>query len=372
MKKLYKNYLLFPAVVAFGYLNIHSATGPAGTFSANVTGAPFDAGTCNNCHFGGSWSPSVSLQLYSGATPVSVYTPGASYTLRITRTASAALPASGGFGFQLTCATGPGNTNYNNWGTLPANTTNIFLSGHNYIEHVTKLSKTISQINIPWTAPPSAAAGTVDFWIALNTVDGSTDAKGDDVVNTVLSINPNPLAVRFLYFRGKETDEGIALEWDVADDKYSDNFIIERSSDGKQFQNLIQIEAHPDGASENHYSYLDRTAGQQNFYKIRHTDIAGTESFFHTLSFSSRQPKDDFRFFATTNGIRIRSQQSLTKDCDLLIYNMNGAIFFERTISAQDLNSGELIIPKPAIPGLYFIQLHSGNTTLHTEKLLVP
>ncbi len=371
MKKLYKNYLLLPAVVAFGYLSIQSATGPAGTFSANVTGAPFDAGTCNNCHFGGSWSPSVSLQLYSGATPVSVYTPGASYTVRITRSASPALPASGGFGFQLTCATGLASTNYNNWGTLPANTTNIFLSGHNYLEHTTKLSKTITQLNIPWTAPPSAAAGTVDFWIALNTVDGSTDASGDDVVNTSLSVNPNPLAVTFLYFRGTEGKDGIALEWSAAEEKNNHHYTIERSEDGKYFLPIGQVEARKGEGQDHHYSFLDRAPRAMNFYRLRQTDIGGTETFFNTISVTSHQNESQLKCVVTAGGIKILSGTTLVDDCTLVMYNIYGTAVVSKTIAAPQINSGTAIVPKPETPGIYYLRVFRGTQTLHQQQVLV-
>lgn len=186
-----KKTLILAMVSLAGYFSLNYSTGPANSGQA-VSGAPFDGGaTCTNCHSAGtSYAATLSIELLDGTTPVTSYTAGNSYTLRITRSANATYNAmvDAGFGFQLTCATGAGYTNNDDWGTLPSNTADIFTAGRNYIEHSQKLSKTITQLDFPWTAPTSATAGDAKFYIALNTVNGDGMNANDEVLNDSLII----------------------------------------------------------------------------------------------------------------------------------------------------------------------------------------
>ncbi len=185
-----KRTLILALVSVFGYYSMYNVSGAANSGNA-VTGAPFNSGvTCTDCHSSTNYASTVALQLMSGANVVTTYTPGQAYVLRITRSANATFNAIGaaGWGFQMACATGAGNTNNNGWGTLPSGVSNKLLSSRNYIEHNTKLAKTILTLDIPWTAPASGTAGTASFYIALNNVNGNASTNGDQVVTTSLAI----------------------------------------------------------------------------------------------------------------------------------------------------------------------------------------
>jgi hypothetical protein len=186
-----KRTMVLVLVSVFGYYSMFNVSGAANQGSA-VTGAPFNSSTtCTDCHGGSTnYGATVSLQLMSGSTVVTNYTPGQAYIVRITRSANATFNglSAAGWGFQMACATGTGNTNSNTWGTMPTGVQNIALSGRNYVEHNTKLSKTTTTLDIPWTAPTSGTAGTANFYIALNSVNGNGSTSGDQVVTSSLSI----------------------------------------------------------------------------------------------------------------------------------------------------------------------------------------
>src|SRR5205085_11245882 len=139
MKYPLKKSIVVVLVVIISALSLNYSSGPAYN-GVGVSGAPFGylggGYYCSYCHSSGNYSPTISLQLLSNGVPVTGnYVPGWTYTVRITRSANANLPVNGGFGFQLTCATTPGNIDINNWGTLPAGTANRFTCSHHYIEH---------------------------------------------------------------------------------------------------------------------------------------------------------------------------------------------------------------------------------------------
>jgi len=192
MKFSIKRSIVLSMVALVGYYCMFYASGAALNGQA-LTGAPFNgSNTCASCHGGANFGATIVIELLNNGTPVTSYVAGQSYTVRITRTANTTFNniANAGFGFQMTCATGASNVNYNGWGTsLPANTANRSLSSRNYIEQTSKISKTITQLSFPWTAPSSASVGDVKFFAALNSVNGDgNDGSGDHVTSTSLTI----------------------------------------------------------------------------------------------------------------------------------------------------------------------------------------
>lgn len=149
-----------------------------------VTGAPFDnRQTCANCHSGGNFGATAFAKLYKAdSTLASTYVPNQNYYLVIIFRNTSGNPKNG---FQTTCATSPGNVNYNGWRTLPAGTANRVLAGRNYVEHTTPL--TLDTVIIPWKAP-AAGTGSVTFYTAQNFVNGNNSENGDQTVKTNFTV----------------------------------------------------------------------------------------------------------------------------------------------------------------------------------------
>lgn len=129
------------------------------------------------------------MQLMSGSTPVTTYTPGSSYTIRITgvfttSSSSIILPK---FGYQVaavkTAATGT------NAGTMTAPSGSHLTSvpGINITEHSAPLTATTGTggtgttyvVNIPWTAP-ATGTGSVTLYGVINAVNGTGGADATD------------------------------------------------------------------------------------------------------------------------------------------------------------------------------------------------
>jgi hypothetical protein len=155
------------------------SAGAAAIFDAGYTGAGFDnfGNTCDNCHGGGSFSPSLTVELLNGSgNPVTTYSTGQTYTLRLTIAAQTGTP--GGYGFQTMAARQSNDANVNAWGTAPTNTHNTLTSGgRNYIEHSTQLPSGV--INIPWIGP-AATTGAVTFYSIGNVIDYDFSSGGDE------------------------------------------------------------------------------------------------------------------------------------------------------------------------------------------------
>lgn len=370
MKHTYKRNLALSALALSSFFFMNYSGGAANS-GQRLTGAPFDNGTCSNCHSGGSYSATVALQLLDATnTAVTSYVPGANYTLRINRTATG-LPANGGFGFQLTAATTPGNVNNNTWGaTLPANVAKRTASARQYIEQTTKISGGVTTLDIPWTAP-STNVGSLKFYIALNTVNGNSSTGGDQVVTSTLTINANPLPVSWLYFNGITKAEGALLEWGVAQEENNAYYTLERSEDGKHFSPVARLDAKHLSDGEQHYSYMDLNFKAINYYRISQTDFGGATSYFKTIQLN-RQGGNDFiaHHTITATDVLIQAQAAQAGNAICHIYGIDGRVITTRIFDLA-AGSNSLSVSRPDVPGLYLIAISACGKLVYQDKFVV-
>lgn len=151
--------------------------GPGTGGLGDRTGSPVSSATCTQCHSGGSFGASVSVQVLSGATPVTSYTGGNTYTVIYTVTGSAS-----GYGFQggaLTSTNAAGGA----FSAPSANAQLVTISGRPYFEHDNGASAT-GVFQATWTAP-TAFTGNVTFYGIGLAVNGNGGTSGDQVTTPI-------------------------------------------------------------------------------------------------------------------------------------------------------------------------------------------
>jgi hypothetical protein len=163
-----------------------NAAGPGSINSVEGTG-----GAGCNCHsVSATTTTGVSLQLLSSATPVTTYTPGASYTIRVTGTNTSSSLVLPRFGYQVVAVKTSTTTNAGTL-TAPAGSHTVAVtSGVKVAEHSSALLATSGTggngttyvVNVPWTAP-AAGMGSVTIRTLLNAVNGNTGADAGDKWN---------------------------------------------------------------------------------------------------------------------------------------------------------------------------------------------
>ncbi len=192
-----KKIILLPLVGLLIYVVMQSnANGPGATSSVNGTGSRGVSGC--SCHNASSTSSTtVVVELLSGSTPVTTYTPGGSYNIRITGTQTSGSLTLPRFGFQVSAvlagAAGTGSASLaGTFGSAPSGTHVVNVSGLNIFEHTggsmaattgSGGSGTTYVATIPWTAP-SAGTGSVVLYGVVNAVNADGSQSSADKWNT--------------------------------------------------------------------------------------------------------------------------------------------------------------------------------------------
>lgn len=140
------------------------------------TGAPFDSGSCSDCHNGGSYAGTIEVSGMPGT-----ISPNTVYPLTITMTPTAGTPIRGGF--QLVAVDGS-NANSGNLTNSNGQSGTEFFSTREYLEH--RGGKTFGGNPIAWdftwTSPSGASGNTVKFYMIGNFTNGNGGQGGDNAV----------------------------------------------------------------------------------------------------------------------------------------------------------------------------------------------
>ncbi|MCB0490421.1 MAG: T9SS type A sorting domain-containing protein, partial [Cyclobacteriaceae bacterium] len=90
----------------------------------------------------------------------------------------------------------------------------------------------------------------------------------------------NPLPVELKYFNASRVAEGVVLDWATASELNNDYFTIQRSTDGSEFANLIDVEGSGTKSDETNYQYIDEMPLMGiSYYRLRQTDFDGSQSY---------------------------------------------------------------------------------------------
>jgi hypothetical protein len=175
--------LLFTfALATTGLLLMSNSGGRATTGGGDNSGAP-SANTCAQCHSGGAFNPSISVEVFeeNTSTAVTEYVPGIVYDIKITVNADA---GASGFGLQATVLDA-NNAPIVGFSSPGANAQLATLNGRQFLEQVNTSSS--NEFTSQWTAP-AAGTGSAIFYAAGNAVNGNGTTGGDGASNTSFTL----------------------------------------------------------------------------------------------------------------------------------------------------------------------------------------
>lgn len=266
--------------------------GATANSSSGYTGASWDNSgrTCSNCHSGGTYNPTTTITLLSGANSVTSYVPGASYTLQIKVTSASGAPK---YGFDAMCVTSTTHANVNGWpATMPTGTKKTTVSSRTYVEQSSAQTATgtspssYKTFSFTWTAP-AAGTGSVTFYAAGLAVNGTGSTSGDSPsagVNLTVT-ESGTVPVEITSVRAIRSGNAVVVNWSVANEINVRNYEIEHSINGVDFNSVGTLPVQADRGNSHEYAYTDALAGAGlNYYRIVSVDADGTRKYSSIVS----------------------------------------------------------------------------------------
>lgn len=223
-------------------------------------------------------------------------------------------------------------------------------------------------INIPGSRSQGASfVGTTgSFYMFGGT--GNTNSTAQGLLNDLWRINTTqllPLPVRILEFSGFIHQNVVTLKWTTTEEVDFSHFIIQRSSNGKEFSD-IAIKPHQ-VSGEYNYTEMDVRFPVQGkiFYRLKLMDVDGSSSFSTVIILSKETVSSFTNIYPNPAAARlnIELQSNYEEFLTLIIYD--GAGHKTKTLQhriVKGRNSFSISLSGMA-PGRYILLIKSGSET---------
>lgn len=192
------------------------------------------------------------------------------------------------------------------------------------------------------------------------------DANGclDSVTLNIVS----PLPIELISFTGHVEKSYNKLEWVTASELNSDYFTIEKSKDGKQFNDLAIVNAAGESHSVIRYNLIDDKPFKNiNYYRLKQTDLNGDYVYSKTISLQSKSTgMFDCNYNAADNQLIISCNDCKKESTTIILIDAMGRIIYSSVFSDSNFIASTYDIAK----GAYTIQLKS-ESTIETFKLVI-
>jgi hypothetical protein len=211
-----------------------------------------------------------------------------------------------------------------------------------------------------WNSSNTSSVNTTDNYVEETVTSRSFDGL---TASTYYSILP----VSFVSFTArKQDDASVFLQWITSSEYQSRHFVVERSSNGINYQGLgtVQSSGNSNGAA---YSFIDASPVQGlNYYRIKQVDNNGREQVYEVRIINNSRMPGALVLYPNPakNGFTVSLSAPPAKPLSYSIQNSNGQNVQNGTING---NNQWIAIPSLA-PGVYVLRLDNGQTMQFTKQ----
>ncbi|MGB0984276.1 MAG: lamin tail domain-containing protein, partial [Saprospiraceae bacterium] len=159
-------------------------------------------------------------------------------------------------------------------------------------------------------------------WAASTTSEGITTGKGSPG-----NIGEATLPVEFSDFYSEKINNAVQLFWETRTELNNSHFEIERSTNGKKFVRIGEVQGNGTALETQLYNFVDNSPQQINYYRLKQIDFDGQFEYSKTIVVNmEHQATLDIRVFPnpTKNKFNIDFTNIIEQDVRIEIYNMNG------------------------------------------------
>ena len=223
--------------------------------------------------------------------------------------------------------------------------------------------------NYSWST--TATTRSITVTPPINAITNYTVADEYGCITDQFSITTSStLPVKLMLFEAKRTDVGVALNWTVLVDHAAEQFIIERSSNGRDFTRLGTMDVAP-AAGEQTFSYLDQQPlPGTSFYRLSLAAAGNTPAYFGIKKVAGPSYTGfDIKMITGIAGkMIVDCQTEMDDQFSLTLYAVNGTKLRSEELQLQ---KGTTRKEYTMIPGIYICELRNSRGEAVQQKMMV-
>ncbi|MFY7652784.1 MAG: BACON domain-containing protein, partial [Chitinophagaceae bacterium] len=200
------------------------------------------------------------------------------------------------------------------------------------------------------------------------TGDGSDNSTFyfDDIRQIV-----SALPVTLLSFTASQQNNHVQLSWKTANETNNKGFIVEKSNNGNNWQELLFVPAKAINGLGADYSAIDNSPNVgTNYYRLKQVDLDGTVSYSATqlVAFKNKDAKLLVYPIPAKGFVTIMAPEQIGK-INYTITNSNGKTVLLGSFAHG--NQPNNIALNQLAKGMYFIQVYTDNQLMQSSLLMV-
>ena len=219
-----------------------------------------------------------------------------------------------------------------------------------------------------WMGQPSNWTDDTDDYLTLTNIDAFSWW-------TASRLSSDALPVELLTFNATLNNDVVELVWETAVEIDNDYFTIERSADGIEWQDIMEVAGAGNSTDINNYFELDFSPlDGKSFYRLKQTDYNGESKYSNIVPIMKGNengndlelfpnPSDGNHFFVGVNGFE-------GEDVLIVLRDINGREIYSKLKMANDNNLQPIDLDNRLATGTYLI-IASSDQSLVSKKLLV-
>ncbi len=195
---------------------------------------------------------------------------------------------------------------------------------------------------------------------AVNWLSTPNVAPSDFFAAWILSDITNPLPVEFSSFNVSCRNNGeVKIIWSTQSENNNSHFIIERSTDGIQFDEIGVVQGNGNSTQQIIYEYIDYDRIGLAYYRIRQVDFDGNSKTTKILNSNCIENQEPI-VFENNNHFYIQMTSSKDDNVIFSLYDAAGRLVF---IQDNNIHQGDNLIKinKVLETGVYFITISSSE-----------
>lgn len=179
----------------------------------------------------------------------------------------------------------------------------------------------------------SLTAGTTYYIVVTSYNIGSTGTI-DFSASGPGTVELSTLPVRWLRFTASKQGNIVELAWSTATEENTKDYVVQRSADGRTWNNLGTVAAAGYSSVVQQYSLVDRQPlSDANYYRILQRDLNGREVFSKAVMVNLSNPQTLLRLYPNpvVNG---QLTVKLEKNARVELYNAVGVLVLQKQLTA--------------------------------------
>jgi hypothetical protein len=181
---------------------------------------------------------------------------------------------------------------------------------------------------------------------------------------------PVILPVKFVAYNVSTTSNGqVTVKWSTAEETNASHYLVERSTDGYNWQTIAQVQAVQQYSVLNNYSYIDKEKiNGVSYYRVKQVDTDGHYTYTSIKSIRSDASIPEIKISSVSGNLIVEFSKEIKGKLIAQLISFSGQVI---TQQAWYQPSGYIILKQQNHRGNYIVRVTNGQDINFAKQIFI-